>query len=392
MRKLVNLMLIALVMIASAACKETNTANDPKGQTNESTLSEKETMLEKAMKPYVENTVIATYSGMATEGLKLVSTCEGILGKVEAGTDYSAEMQAACDHWRAMRRYWEESEAFLFGPAGNHNIDPHIDSWPLDYNAMNALLSNEKTMAAIEEEGGSYVGNNLGYALKGFHACEYLLFEAGNTHACDLTRAKAIYLLGIAEDLTQQAILLEASWAGDEALSDEKAKFLEESEIETYGENYSEYFLNAGKAGSIYKTYQGAAEEIIAGCVDIATEVSSLKLGNPYKSSNKEEAEYIESPYSYTSIIDFQGNIRSIKNAYTGAKEGDASISDYIKTVDAELDANVREAIDNAIEEIGKIQNFETSAQGNQQVKTAMDAVAKIQKLLDNEVIEVLVK
>jgi hypothetical protein len=72
-----------------------------------------------------------------------------------------------------MRKYWEQSEAFLYGPAAAHNIDPHIDSWPLDFNAMNALLNDPARMAAIEEEGGTYVGDKLGYALKGFHALDH---------------------------------------------------------------------------------------------------------------------------------------------------------------------------------------------------------------------------
>ena len=98
-----------------------------------------------------------------------------------------------------MRKHWEQSEAFLYGPAAAHNIDPHIDSWPLDFNAMNALLHDQAQMASIEQEGGAYVGEKLGYALKGFHACEYLLFESvikdgravgtGKPHAANLTHA-----------------------------------------------------------------------------------------------------------------------------------------------------------------------------------------------------------
>ena len=34
------------------------------------------------------------------------------------------------------RREWERSEAFLYGAAANNEIDPHIDSWPLDHDQM----------------------------------------------------------------------------------------------------------------------------------------------------------------------------------------------------------------------------------------------------------------
>ena len=304
-------------LVALSGCK--------KGDTEVTT--DKEAALQRAMKPYVENTVVATYSRMADEGLKLLDKCQQILKAQEAGTDYSDLMNAAGTDWRAMRKYWEQSEAFLYGPAAGHNIDPHIDSWPLDFNAMKALLNDPQKMAELEAEGGSYVGDKLGYALKGFHACEYLLFESieqdgraigtGKPHAANLTHAEAVYLLGIVEDLTQQAILLEDCWAGKVSEAKEAVITVDDESL-SYGENYGEYLINAGKAGSIYKTYQEAAEEIIAGCVDIAGEVADLKMGNPYISSTPEERDYIESPYSCTSTIDFADNIRSVHKGRAG--------------------------------------------------------------------------
>ena len=392
MKKIFKFTLFAACTISLAACN---------GKTNTDVTSDKETALQRAMTPYVENTVIATYSAMANEGLVLLDKCEKILAANEAGTDYSALMAEAGTAWRAMRKYWEQSEAFLYGPADTQSIDPHIDSWPLDFNAMNALLHNEEQMAQIEEEGGAYVGDKLGYALKGFHASEYLLFETveqdgraigtGKTHAANLTHAEAVYLLGIVEDLTQQAILLEDSWAGK--VSKEKEELItEDGESMSSGINYGSYMINAGKAGSIYKTYQEAAEEIIAGCVDIAGEVAELKMGNPYLSSTPDERDYIESPYSCTSTEDFADNIRSIKNAYEGAKAGDYSISNYIYSQDSELDSKVRKAIDESITAIAAIQDFENKAKGNPQVKAAIDKVQELEELLDDEVMALLAK
>jgi hypothetical protein len=299
-----------------------------------------------------------------------------------------------------MRKYWEQSEAFLFGPAASHNIDPHIDSWPLDFNAMNALLHDAERMAAIEAEGGSYVGDKLGYALKGFHAAEYLLFESvekdgraigtGKPHADNLTHAEAVYLTGIVEDLTQQAILLEYCWAGE--VSAAKMQVLKDGDVETFEDQYGRQMMNAGKAGSIYVTYQEAAEEIIAGCVDIAGEVAELKMGNPYISSTAEERDYIESPYSCTSTEDFADNIRSIQHAYCGAAAGDHSVSDYVRRQDTELDAKVRKAIEEAIKAIEAIRDFESTAQNNPQVKAAMDRVAELEEVLDDEVLPLLSK
>ena len=375
MKKGFKFALCAACVISMAACTGASTE----------VTSEKEEALERAMTPYVNNTVIATYRGMADEGLLLLGQCEQILAAQEAEQDYAALMTQAQTSWRAMRKYWEQSEAFLFGPVVAHDIDPHIDSWPLDFNAMNSLLNNASQMAQIEEEGGAYVGDKLGYALKGFHAAEYLLFTKAT-----LTHPEAVYLVGIVEDLTQQAILLEYCWANE--ISEAKAKVLEDGDVEPWKDNYGYQMIHAGKAGSIYKTFQEAAEEIVAGCVDIAGEVADLKMGNPYLSSTEEQREYIESPYSCTSTIDFADNIRSIQHAYCGSMAGDYSISNYVYLQNAELDANVRKAIEEAIQSIEAIRNFETTAQGNSGVKAAMDKVAALEEILDNEVLPLLSK
>ena len=390
-KKLFIFGVLGLISVLGISCKKSNTTEP---------TSDKEAALQQAVTPYVHNTVIATYSSMADAGMTLLEQTQAILDKVEKSEDYTALMKDADASWRLMRKYWEQSEAFLYGPASAHNIDPHIDSWPLDFNAMNALLHDQARMAQIEEEGGAYVGDKLGYALKGFHAAEYLLFESvekdgravgtGKPHAANLTHAEAVYLLGIVEDLTQQAILLEYAWAGE--VSAAKKAILEEAEIEPYEDQYGNQMSNAGKAGSIYKTYQEVAEEIIAGAIDIAGEVADLKMGNPYISSTAEERDYIESPYSCTSTTDFADNIRSIQHAYCGAKTGDYSVSNYIYLQNADLDAKVRKAIEDAIAAIEAIEDFENTAKGNPQVKAAIDKVSAVEEVLDKEVLPLLSK
>ena len=362
--------------------------------------TDKEAALQQAVTPYVQNTVIATYSAMADAALVLLNQAEQILDKVEKSEDYTQLMKDADASWRLMRKHWEQSEAFLYGPAAAHTIDPHIDSWPLDFNAMNALLHNEEQMKQIEEEGGAYVGDKLGYALKGFHAAEYLLFESiekdgravgtGKPHATNLTHAEAVYLHGIIEDLTQQAILLEYCWAGE--VSATKMKILEDGEVDTYEDKYGWQMINAGKPGSTYLTYQEVAEEIVAGCVDIAGEVADLKMGNPYISSTPDERDYIESPYSCTSTEDFADNIRSILHSYCGALAGDHSVSNYVYRLNPDLDAKVHKAIEDAIAAIEAIDDFENTAKGNPQVKAAIEKVSALEQVLDDEVLPLLSK
>lgn len=334
-------------------------------QTNKSDVeSPKEQALKAAMTPYVDNTVIATYKSLADATVTLYNNCETIFENFEAGKLSEADVQVAAKSWTDARRYWELSEAFLFGPAANHNIDPHIDSWPLDKDGIDAMLGNAEQMKQIEEQGADYVGDKLGYGLLGFHAIEYMLYASDNADKSNVryhdistyTRAELVYLVAVAEDLRNQTVALEASWAGVSNVSEEKQAILEEAEID-YGVEFSKGYGSYMKVatGGTYATYQEAAEELIQGCIDIADEVGNTKIGRPNTATSEEDRNYIESPYALNSIEDFQDNIRSIQNAYCGSQAGDASVSDYIKSVDANLDAECRKAIEDAINAIGQI-------------------------------------
>lgn len=330
----------------------------------EAPLSKKELMFKEAMTPYVNNTVIPTYKGMADNAILMAEECANMLEAFENGTLTSEMVKKAGKYWNESRAYWEKSEAFLYGAAADYNIDPHIDSWPLDKNAMDDLLVDLRA-------GKSWsIDNNAGYGLLGFHAVEYMLFELSEdggtslTHNLNYKKEELVYLTTVADDLRNQCILLEASWAGIDNISEEKQNILEEAELEP-SYNYGWAMINASQGGSIYKTYQEAAEDLIQGCIDIADEVGNTKIGRPANGSSEEDKNYIESPYSLNSITDFVDNIKSIQNAYQGSNTGDASISDYIKEVNPALDAKVREQILKSIAAIQAIpEPFAKSATG----------------------------
>lgn len=306
--------------------------------------SVKESALEAAIDPYVENTVLPVYAEMADKAILLSDLCETMQTKHAAGTLTSADVKAAGEAWKASRKAWERSEAFLFGPAAQHNIDPHIDSWPLDKAAMDDLLADIRNGKKLD------IANNFNYGLLGFHSVEYLLFELDASeenslvHSLNYTAEELAYLVTVANDLRDQCVLLEACWAGMDNISEAKRKILEDAELD-YGEEYGWEMKNAGKAGSRFKSYQDAAEEVLQGCIDIADEVGNVKIGRPNSASSEEDKNYIESPYSLNSIEDFEDNIISIENSYIGTRSGDKSISDYVKSKDAELDKRLRQAI-----------------------------------------------
>ena len=341
--KISKLMIAGIAALSLAACSD---SDEPKS--GEGTLTAKEQTLSDAVADYVDHTVLPTYSSMADAAVELMDLCRTMQTKHAAGTLTTSDIEAAGQAWQQSRKSWELSEAFLFGPAANHNIDPHIDSWPLDKAAMDDLLKDIRAGKTWS------LSNNGGYGLIGFHAVEYVLFELSadeNTslvHSTDYTPEELEYLCAVAEDLCQQCVCLEACWAGTDNISARKQEILEEAELD-YGEEYGWEMKNSGKAGSRFKTFQEAAEEILQGCIDIADEVGNTKIGRPHIGSSEEDKNYIESPYSLNSIEDFADNIRSIENAYTGSLAGDASVSDYIKSVNADLDSRVRAAITAAI-------------------------------------------
>ena len=102
----------------------------------------------------------------------------------------------------------------------------------------------------------------------------------------------------------------------------------------------------------------------------------------PANGSSEEDKNYIESPYSLNSIVDFADNIRSIKNAYEGSNDGDKSVSDFIASVNAEKDKAVKDAIAAAITSIEKIPEPFAKNATSQTTKDAIAAVAKVSNTL----------
>lgn len=357
-KKLLNIALGATLLIGATACSD----DDNNSSGNE--LSQKEKSFKAAIVPYVDNTIVPTYRGMADNAILMSDACNAIAEAFEEGTLSVEHIKAAGEYWNLCRDYWEKSEAFLYGAAADYNIDPHIDSWPLDKNAMEELLVDLRN-------GKSWtIDNNAGYGLLGFHAVEYMLFElsedgnASRPHNIDYTKEELVYLCTVAEDLRNQCIRLEAAWAGIENISVEKQDILSVAELEPTI-NYGWSMKNAGEGGSLYKTYQEAAEDLVQGCIDIADEVGNTKIGRPANGSSEDDKNYIESPYSLNSINDFIGNIISIRNAYQGSNAGDASISDYVRSVDPALDTRVKEQIELCIALIERIpEPFAKSATG----------------------------
>lgn len=334
---------------------------------------------------FLDHTVSPTYTKLASYTDQLVND----LKTLKAGMT-QANVNTACVTFLEARKWWEMSEAFLFGAASDFGIDPHIDSWPLDEDAFNNLMASPSMIAALDAENGDVVaGEQLGNALLGFHGIEYVLFRDGQPrNVTDLTNDDMIYAVAVAGDLRNRCIQLEVSWLGDNAPAAHIA-LMEELEFNTTvngGDfSYSENMQNAGKAGSTYVTLTQALQAILDGSIDISDEVGTSKIGKPHTG---EDPTYVESPYSQKSIIDFYDNITSIKNSYMGGNEGERdenkSMHAYVKNINADLDARIIAAIDNALAKINHMAAPFVNHYTDPSAGEAMEACQELSDVLDD--------
>ena len=367
------LMMIALLGITCgfAACSDDKDDPDP------NQLDTRKTAI---ITQYVNGVVIPTYRSLADEAVELATLCEELRQNPS-----QSKVDECCESWISARKYWELSEAFLFGAAADYNIDPHIDSWPLQKSQLDNILANDALIDALDEDGaGADAFATLGYGLLGFHAVEYVLFRDGAPRkVSEITEAELIYNAAVAQDLANQTVRLEASWAGMANISSAKQNRLEEFELEP-SFNYGENMITAGMTGNtLYKTQLAAMEQILTGASDISDEVGNTKITDPVNSGNVLD---VESWYSWNSIADFTDNIRSVRNAYYGSLDGSVnsnSMAAYVNKINATLDNNVRTAIDNALNEVSGMPAPFRNHLSKSETQKAVDACNALLNALD---------
>ena len=332
---------------------------------------------------YVDNTVVATYRNLADYNKQLVAD-------LNAMSD-DAGVAKACETWKQSRKWWEFSEAFLFGAAGDYAIDPHTDTWPFDRTQFDKYMSLYKN-AKLGEEGFENETNTIneaiatGQNLTGFHAVEYLIFREGQPrHFADMTANEIYFAKTAAKDLYLSSLKLVSAWGG-KVSADEQA-LLDEVEFAS-SINYGENFKNAGNAGSTYSTVVLASKEIIAGANDIIGEVRDSKIGAP---ATGEDVNYIESPHARNSIQDFYDNIMSVKHALYGGctvdgttPEAKSLIGICLKNDKTKAAAqNVMTNLENALSKISSMKKPFVLYYTDQSAKDAMEALDGLEESLN---------
>ena len=392
---------VALAMMMTAGITSCTDDDNDGGEAQEIEDLKQEEMKSLTEK-YVNDVVYPTYDQLAGATESLYGKIEAMRNGLAAGTLTQSQIDDVCKTFLEARAWWEKSEAWLYGPAENWGIDPHIDTWPLDLDGLVTELKNSEKVAQLDngDDGIAYAANKLGQELLGFHGIEFIIFRDGQNrqvatlqgddpdlvseYGAHITgREELIYATAVAGDLRDRCFQLNVSWNPD-APEAQKTRVIDECELPcTVGSgdlSYGENMLLAGQPGSTYTTWRQVASTILtSGCQNISNEVYSQKMGNAYNGS---DPNYIESPYSHRSFYDFKDNILSIQYSLYGSVGGETAkensimgyLNKYNPTLAAQLDTNLKSALsalDGCIAEGVEFGENPTAPY----VKTAIDAI-----------------
>ena len=158
------------------------------------------------------------------------------------------------------------------------------------------------------------------------------------------------------------------------------------------GAPYAELFKNHDSRTG-YNDVDNCIQEMIEKMGEIANEVGSSKIGDPYakwQAGDESNAVLaVESWYSWHSRDDYTNNINSIRNAYYGTRDvytadsvSATSLAAAMAVANPTLDRKVRDYIYQAKDAIQAIAQPFRSHIGSAQTVAAMDACERLQRIL----------
>lgn len=268
-----KLFIISALVLFVAACKKDDVQNNSSSATAQQFISD-----------YSTKVVYENYKDLEQKAILLETAVSNF-----AADRSNNKLAEACAAWRNCRQAWEQSEAYLFGPVATENLDPSIDTWPINYKDMDSLLAsnaqiNEAFLHQVQE------------SLKGFHPLEYMLFgEKGNKSAAEFNDRQLVYSVALAQNIATQCAVIRTSW--DPALGNFMIN------------------LTAPGAGKHYESKRAVMEQIVKSLIEICEEVGEEKIGQPFVSK---DPSLEESPFSKASLSDFENNMKGVQNVFLG--------------------------------------------------------------------------
>lgn len=298
------------------------------------------------------NVCSASYSDMLAKANALQTAVNNL-----TSTPTESNLTTARTAWKSMRVTWEQSEAWLFGPVEADNIDPRIDTWPVDFTQLDQILNNSDVLNEAYVDG-------LDDALKGFHPIEYILWGVnGNRTAVTLTAREKQYLLALTQNLVKLSTSANDSWTN----------------------GYNTQLATAGKGSTEFTTQQSAYLQLVDAMSGICEEVANSKMLEPFDNQDPTKE---ESPFAKNSVTDFTNNIKGVMAMYQGRFTTDGKgIEDLVRASNLSLDGEIKSKYETAIAALGAFTKpfGEAIISEPTKVQNAMNKVNELEEVLDGK-------
>jgi predicted lipoprotein len=314
---------------------------------------------------------IPSYHALASEAADLQVAIEDLV------TAPGAErLGLAQNAWRATRRAWKETEAFRLGPSETQRTSARID-WPsANVSQINAEITGSAALSS------AYL-DTLGAQKVGFQAIEVFIFDpvSGDAGAVngllgnDNARRRA-YLLALAVNVRERTEELRDAW-------------------DPNGGNFGADFINSGIGGNTFSTLKEAFDEVVNRMIFTAETLEESRLGEPLGvQGGGPRPDLVESPRSGDAVAGIVANLQGIADVYRGTYEGGQAtgIGTQVAPLSAEIDADVRQLLDEAIAAVQAIPTPLADAVVNHhdEVTAAYEAVQRLRRALTLDVASTL--
>lgn len=259
------------------------------------------------------NVILPTYQALDAQAIAMHNAALAL-----AASPTDANLQTARKAWEAARTSWELSESHLLGPVKDQELDPMLDSWPVNKTDLDKVLGSDVKLDT------AFIASQQP-TLKGFHVIEYVLY---GHQAAQLDTRKLAYLTALTGEFKATTAKLRQAW-------------------EPGGGNFAQAYGN----GSAFGSTDAAFAETLGAMTEICEEVAGSKIETPLaaKDPNLEESQF-----SGATMADFRNNILGVQAMYTG-RVGDRKglgLSALVAAKDPAVDGRVRQLIDQALSDL----------------------------------------
>lgn len=274
-----------------------------------------------------------------------------------SSTPNAQNLLLAQEAWIATRKVWELSESWAWGPVADNEIDPRIDTWPMDVTQLETVLATSSAIVI-----NSITVNGFEDSLRGFHPLEYILFGVDKRRVyTELDTRNLQYAIALAEVLY--------------------------GNIQELNSLFNVYSTNLDVFGTqqTFFSEHDALYTIASGMLGICDELANSKMQIPIsemQKNGKDPSLFEESQYAQNTLVDFYHNLLGISNVYNGKyNDTGCSMSDLVRGTNIALDNKIKEQILSAM---SAMQALDASKSYGEHVKNNLTQVQRVQTIINS--------